>query len=105
MKTIKRLQKTIFIFLLAIILPIQSSAMVSDTVTNSKAISEESAKRMIDRLEEIKSMNRTDMTRETKRALRKEVKSIKKELANSGRGVYLSVGAIIIIVLLLILIL
>jgi hypothetical protein len=105
MKTIKRLQKTIFIFMLAIVLPIQSGAMATDTVNNSKAISEESTTRMMNRLEEIKAMNRNDMTRESKKALRKEVKSIKKEMATAGRGVYLSVGAVIIIVLLLILIL
>ena len=105
MKTLKRFQKTIILLVLAVILPIQSNAMVSDTPTNDKAISEESASKMIHRLEEIKAMDRSNMNRETKRMLRKEVKSIKKELATSGRGVYLSVGAIIIIVLLLILIL
>ena len=63
------------------------------------------AKTLMHRLEEIKSMDRSNMTRTEKKALRKEVKSIKKELATSGGGVYLSVGAIIIIILLLILIL
>jgi hypothetical protein len=37
--------------------------------------------------------------------LRKEVKTIKKELAQANGGVYLSVGAVIIIILLLILLL
>ncbi|WP_309641148.1 hypothetical protein [Flavobacterium sp.] len=108
MKAIKRLQKTMILLVLAVILPIESNAMVTNTPTtptNDKAISDESAARMINRLEEIKAMDRTSMNRETKRMLRKEVKSIKKELATAGRGVYLSVGAVIIIILLLILIL
>ena len=40
-----------------------------------------------------------------KKALRREVREIKKELAAVGGGVYLSIGAIILIALLLILLL
>jgi hypothetical protein len=57
------------------------------------------------RLEEIKAMDKSEMTRAEKKALRKEVKAIKAELAAVSNGVYLSVGAIIIIILLLILLL
>jgi len=57
------------------------------------------------RLEEIKAMDRSNMTRSEKRALRKEVKAIKTEMAAASNGVYLSIGAIIIIILLLILLL
>jgi hypothetical protein len=60
---------------------------------------------MISRLKEIKAMDKSDMTSQEKKALRKEVRSIKKSLAELNGGVYLSVGAIIIIVLLLILLL
>lgn len=60
---------------------------------------------LLDRLEEIKTMDKSDMTRAEKRALRKEVRAIKAELKSTGNGVYLSVGAIIIIILLLILLL
>lgn len=60
---------------------------------------------MLDRLEEIKEMDKSALSRTEKRELRKEVRSIKKELRSTGNGVYLSVGAIIIIVLLLILLL
>ena len=59
----------------------------------------------LDRLNEIKAMDKSDMTSSEKKALRKEVKAIKSSLKSSGNGVYLSVGAIIIIVLLLILLL
>ena len=60
---------------------------------------------MISRLEEIKAMDKSNMTRVEKKALRKEVKTIKMAMADLNGGVYLSVGAIIIIVLLLILLL
>ena len=56
------------------------------------------------RLNEIKALNKHEMTRAERKALRKEVKEIKKELAVGG-GVYLSVGAILLIALLLILLL
>jgi hypothetical protein len=62
------------------------------------------AQKLINRLEEIKAMDRTQMTKSEKRALRKEVRASEEKLSASG-GVYLSVGAIIIIILLLILLL
>lgn len=55
------------------------------------------------RLHEINSMDMSILSNKEKRALRKEVKHIEKQM-NSG-GIYLSVGAIIIIVLLLIILL
>ena len=58
---------------------------------------------MLNRLDEIKAMDKSSMSSSEKRELRKEVKGIKKELKATGKGVYLSVGAIIVIVLLLIL--
>lgn len=60
---------------------------------------------MYNRLEEIKSMDKSEMTRAEKKELRKEVRTIKSNLRSTGNGVYLSVGAIIIIILLLILLL
>lgn len=60
---------------------------------------------MYDRLEEIKKIDKSELSRSEKKALRKEVKAIKSELRSKGNGVYLSVGAIIIIILLLILLL
>lgn len=62
-------------------------------------------KTMLNRLEEIKAMDKSEMSRVEKKELRKEVRAIKSSLKSSGNGVYLSVGAIIIIVLLLILLL
>lgn len=60
---------------------------------------------MLNRLEEIKAMDKSDMKASEKKELRKEVRTIKAQLKASNNGVYLSVGAVIIIILLLILIL
>ena len=55
------------------------------------------------RLEEIRAMNTRSLSRSEKKALRMEVRSIKKEMATLNGGVYVSIGALIIIALLLIL--
>jgi hypothetical protein len=60
---------------------------------------------LIQRLEDIRAMDKSELTRFEKKSLRKEVKEIKKEMKGASGGVYLSVGAIIIIILLLILLL
>jgi len=60
---------------------------------------------LLARLEEINEMDKSDLTRAEKRDLRKEVRQIDKTLTLSGGGVYLSVGALIIVILLLILLL
>lgn len=61
------------------------------------------------RLEEIKAMDLTEKTKSEKKELRAEVKMIKSDLKaenlNSSGGLYISVGAAILIVLLLILLL
>ena len=60
---------------------------------------------MLNRLEEIKGMDKSELSSKERKELRKEVRAIKAELRSTGNGIYLSVGAIIIIVLLLILLL
>lgn len=61
--------------------------------------------RITNRVEEIKAMDKSDLSRAEKKELKKELKELKQEARAMGGGVYLSVGAIIIIILLLILIL
>jgi hypothetical protein len=60
---------------------------------------------MILRLEEIKSMDKSNLNATEKKSLRKEVRAIRHDLRESSGGLYLSVGAIIIIILLLIILL
>jgi hypothetical protein len=56
------------------------------------------------RLHEIKDMDRSNLSKDEKRALREEVRSIRTELINSNQGVYISFGALVIIILLLVII-
>lgn len=58
---------------------------------------------LMNRLEEINNMDKSELKPQQKKELRSEVKEIKKKMAEASGGVYLSVGAIIIIILLLIL--
>lgn len=62
-------------------------------------------KRITDRVEEIKNMDKSDLSKSERKALREELKEMKSQARAMGGGVYLSVGAIIIIILLAILIL
>jgi hypothetical protein len=95
------------VILMAITLPASSSMIVpGSSQTNSSAKTEDPrAQQLLQRLEEIKDMNKSELTRLEKKSLRKEVKGIKKEMKEIKGGVYLSVGAIIIVILLLILLL
>ncbi len=60
---------------------------------------------LLSRLDEIKAMDMSTLSSTEKRQLRKETRSIKKDLRRISGGVYLSTGAIIIIILILILVL
>jgi len=57
------------------------------------------------RVEEIRDMDKSNLTRAERKALRSELRELKGQARAVSGGVYLSVGAIIIIILLLILIL
>nr|WP_314838982.1 hypothetical protein [uncultured Flavobacterium sp.] len=89
------------------VLPTQVFAAEKNPTTISTTPKEVPAevKVLLNRLDEIKAMDKSEMSRTEKKELRKEVRAIKTELKSTGNGVYLSVGAIIIIVLLLILLL
>lgn len=63
------------------------------------------AKVLLQRLDEIDRLDKSDLKSSEKKALRKEVRSIKGQLEAMGGYVYLSAGAIILIVILLIVLL
>lgn len=92
---------------MAIALPATASSIVPESsLVNSPVKTEDPrVQQLLQRLEEIKGMNKSELTRAEKKNLRKEVREIRKEMKKVSGGVYLSVGAIIIIILLLILIL
>lgn len=85
--------------------PLQSTA--SANVAPSSLVPSDSAlaKVYLNRLIEIRDMDKSNLSSAEKRDLRKEVKSLKREIRSNNRGIYLSIGAVIIIILLLILIL
>ena len=60
---------------------------------------------IIQRVNEIQAMDKSNLSASEKKALRKELKELKHQADGLDSKVYLSVGAIIIIILLLILIL
>jgi len=103
MRVKKILQAATFLLFIAVSLPV--SASETEPVSSPAKTENPRAQQLIQRLEEIKGMDKSELTRTEKKELRKEVKGIRKEMKAIKGGVYLSVGAIIIIILLLILIL
>ncbi|HLO43408.1 MAG TPA: hypothetical protein VK175_03675 [Leadbetterella sp.] len=94
------------LFMLLSLTPIQSKAEPTAILKErTKKVESEEAKVMLARIDTIKAMDKSDMTRAEKKELRKEVRTIKSNLADLGQGVYLSAGGIIIILLILILLL
>ena len=63
------------------------------------------AKALLFRLNEINAMDMSKLKSAEKKNMRKEVRSIKRELREVGGGVYLSASALILIVILLIVLL
>ncbi|WP_162127779.1 hypothetical protein [Flavobacterium phycosphaerae] len=106
MKTISKLRIGALVLTLACTTPTLASAVTPVATEISNSPSEDAKTEvLLNRLNEIKEMDKSNLSRTERKALRKEVKEIKATMKASGGGVYLSVGAIIIIILLLILIL
>lgn len=99
------------IYTLTLLFTLTISANTVSAADKNKAKTEMTAEqkvqleRITNRVEEIRSMDKSDLSRAERKELRKELRELKKEARAIGGGVYLSVGAIIIIILLLILIL
>ena len=79
-----------------------ASEKTSIAITNEAP---EEVSTMLNRLEEIKIMDKTSLQSSERKALRVEVRAIRSSLRSSGNGIYLSTGAIILIVVLLIILL
>jgi hypothetical protein len=105
MTTKKILRIASLALFMAITLPASSTLIASSLTNSSSNIENTRAQQLEQRLEEIKNIDRSKITRLEKKSLRKEVKGIKKESKEASGGIYLSVAAIIIIILLLILLL
>ena len=106
MKTYFLQSKNVLLLVVFFLISSQINASVPDSLAINKAKTEQlQATAMIHRLEEIKNLDKSNLSRAERKQLRAEVKAIKSGLSLSGNGVYLSIGAIIIIILLLILLL
>lgn len=96
-----------FVYILAFVAVCSFTPNFSQAAPPTKApislADEQAAKALVERLEVIKAMDRSDLSSAEKKELRHETKAIKKELKAMGGGVYVSAGAVIIILLLLIL--
>lgn len=73
------------------------------TKTENK-LSAEEVTRLTNRVEEIRAMDKSEMTVTEKRELRKELKGIKENVRKSGEVIYISGGTILLIILILLLI-
>ena len=84
---------------------------MSSFAATGRALPTDSAKdamlysRIITRVSEIQGMDKTNLSASDKKDLRRELTTMKKQASGLNNRVYLSVGAIIIAILLLILIL
>lgn len=104
------MKKTLLIFFLLITGPMAmaGSGDMSDGNKDKIELTEAQQARLDEmkaRVDEIKEMDFGAMSKDERKEIREELKSMKAEARETGNGLYLSVGAIIIIILLLILIL
>ncbi len=100
-----------FIYALVLVFTLGISTNTVSAANNKEAKTEMTAEqraqfeKITSRVEEIRKMDKSNLTRVEKRALRAELRQMKDQARAMSGGVYLSVGAIIIVILLLILIL
>lgn len=103
------MKKKIYFIAMAIMLSVISPAvMANDAKGKEVPLTEQQQMRLRvieQRVLEIKDMDKSTLSSQERKDLRKELVQMKKEAKATSGGVYLSVGAIIIIILILILIL
>ena len=106
------MKKTLFFAIVMIFaLSAPSFASESKSASELKAVpaktenklSEEELSRLTRRVEEIRDMDKTNMTVKEKRELRKELKAIKENVKRDGSVIYISAGTLVLIIILVIL--
>lgn len=83
----------------------QSNAASANSTAASTTAEANSAHSLLMRLDEIKTMDKSNLSGAEKKGLRTEVRSIRQQLGNIGGGIYISAGVLILIVILLIILL
>ena len=99
-KIVKLMTAALFVFF-------SLSASASSITSDSSIVTtnEIRVQQMDERLQEIKAIDKSSLTKDDKKSLRKEVVDIKKEMKAVSGGVYLSIGALVLILILLIILL
>ncbi|MCH7411078.1 hypothetical protein MM239_16855 [Belliella sp. DSM 111904] len=98
---------TYFLSVMFLFTAFAPAAMAKDSKKDQPELTAEEQLRLEEintRVDEIKAMDFADMSKAERKEVREELKEMKKEAKELGGGVYLSVGAIIIILLILILV-
>ena len=102
----KRILYVLSMFVVLSTVPFSTQAKTGEPVKLTDEQIELRVAEIKNRVEEIRAMDKSDLTRAQRKELRTELREMKKQAnAISNGGVYLSLGAIIIIILLLILLL
>jgi len=105
------MKKTILIALMMIFTLGATTAFAStsdlksnEPVPTENKLSAEEVSRLLNRVEEIRKMDKSTLTTSEKRELRKEIRDIKKNVRKDGTVLYISGGALLVIILIIILI-
>jgi len=83
--------------------PKAANENVAVPAKSENKLSEEELSRMTKRVEEIRDMDKTNLTGKEKRALRKELKEIKENVRKDGTVIYVSLTVVLLVILLVIL--
>ena len=98
---------TMSLYMLCAFVPMISNAAQSGKVSvprNTTSMAAEE-KALTSRLEEIKNMDKSNMSRVEKKELRKEVRTIKSKVKKLSGGVYISASTLLVILILVIILL
>jgi hypothetical protein len=102
------MKKTLLVFFMLITGPMAmaGSGDKSESKKDKTELTEAQQVRLTEmeaRVEEIKAMDLMSMSKNERKDIREELKEMKAEARATGNGVYISVGAIIVVLLLIIL--
>lgn len=81
----------------------KSAKNIAATNKTENKMTEEEASRLTKRVEEIRDMDKTNLTVTEKRELRKELKAAKENIRKDGGYIYVSAGTVILIIILVLL--
>jgi hypothetical protein len=106
-----KMKKTIFIALLMIFTLGVTTTFAGKSVTKSTTpvstenkLSAEEVNRLKTRVEEIRNMDKSEMTVSEKREMRKELRSIKENVRKSGEVIYIGGSTLLLIILIILLV-